>query len=355
MKRYMTMVLAVVGGVALTMGTVGCQGSSNSGGSGDSNRLDGAGSTFVDPLLQEWSNRYEKSAGIKVNYQSKGSGAGIDMMTDKKVNFGCTDAPMTDEQLAKAKSNGGTVIHVPIVMGGVVPAYNLPDVKGTVQFTGKILADIYLGKITKWNDDALKAVNKDLELPKLDISVVYRGDSSGTTNIWTDYLNKVAEDWKPVGVSTKVDFKVGVGQKGTDGVAGFISRTPGAIGYVELIYALKNNIKFGSVENAAGKFIVADMKSVTAAANSSLKQIPEDLRYSITNAPGEDAYPISGTTWAILYVNQPGDKVKALTGFLKWVTHEGQKYCEELHYAPLPEGLVKKVDEKLTLVKAATK
>ncbi len=351
LRQLLALTLAALPGLVIGCSEPPGNRAGSGGASAGVKRLDGAGSSFVDPLMQEWSTAYAKEKGVRVNYQSKGSGAGIDMMTEKKVDFGATEAPMTDNQLQKAKDVNGEVIHVPLVMGGVVPAYNLPDAPD-VKFTGKVLADIYLGKVTKWNDPALKELNPDAKLPDREIAVVRRSDSSGTTFIWTDFLAKSSKDWNK-GVSTAIEWPTGVGQKGTDGVAGHVKRTPGALGYVELIYALKNNIPFGAVQNSAGKFVKADLKSVTAAASAALEKIPDDLRYTLTNAPGEDAYPVAGTTWAVLYTRQPPEKAKPLVEFLRWVTHEGQDRAEALHYAKLPEGLVKRVDRKLDEVTGA--
>jgi phosphate ABC transporter phosphate-binding protein len=309
-------------------------------------RLEGAGSSFVDPIMQEWAGLYKKSRGVPVNYQSKGSGAGIKMMTGQEVDFGCSDAPLSDEQLKECKDTGGDVLHVPLCMGAIVPAYNLPDLPDLV-FDGPTLIAIFLGKITRWNDPALASLNPGKNLPDEKISVAFRSDASGSSYILTDYFTQIDRAaWTPgKGVAPK--FPAGTGAKGNDGVAGLIKGTRGTIGYVELIYALKNNLPYGRVVNARGKAVKAEMKSVTAAAATA--DVPDDLRYSIVNAPGEDAYPISGTVWAIAYVKQGpwGGKLK---DFLWWVTHEGQKEMEKLHYAPLPEGLVKKIEGKLGLI-----
>lgn len=314
-------------------------------------RLNGAGATFIYPMMSTWASRYEKATGGQVNYQSIGSGGGIQQMTARTVDFGCSDGPMNDEQLAKAKEVGGDVIHVPLVMGAVVPAYTLKDVKEPLKFSGPVLADIFLGKITKWNDRALQDLNPDVKLPDLDISVVHRSDGSGTTYIWVDYLSKVSEEWKKkVGVGTSVDWPVGVGQKGNEAVARHTKQNEGAIGYIELTYAEQAKIEFGLVRNRAGHFIRPTLESVTAAATNALSDIPDDLRYSITDAPGKDSYPISGTSWAVLYVKQPKLKGQAVLDFLRWATHEGQEYCAALHYARLPEGLVKRVEKKLDSV-----
>ncbi len=319
------------------------------GGCRQEQRLNGGGSTFVYPMMSKWASAYDKTKGVKVNYQSIGSGGGIQQMTAKTFDFGCTDAPLNEEQLQKARETGGEVVHIPLVMGAIVPAYNLEEVKEPLRFTGPVLANIFLGKITKWNDKALQQLNPNAALPDKDIGTVHRSDGSGSTFIWVDYLSKVSSAWKEkVGVGTSVNWPVGVGQKGTEGVAGQVKRTPGSIGYIELTYALQNNIKYGLVQNKEGAYVPATLESVTAA--GALAEIPDDLRYSLTNAPGKDAYPISGTVWAVLYVNQPADKGKAVIDFLRWVTHEGQQYAAELHYARLPQGLVERLEKKLDLV-----
>jgi len=320
----------------------------------DEPRINGGGSSFVYPLMTKWASEYEAAKHVQVNYQSVGSGAGIQQVTAKTFDFGCSDGPMNEEQLSKAKESGGDVVHIPLVMGAVVPAYNLPDVKETVKFSGPVLADIFMGKITKWNDKALQDMNPGVKLPDMEISVVHRSDGSGTSYIWTDYLAKVSPDWKTkVGTGTSVSWPAGEGQKGNEAVAGKVTQTTGAIGYVELIYALQNNIQYGAVKNTEGAFVKGSLESVTAAANGALSTIPEDLRYSITNASGKESYPISGTTWAIVYVNQPAEKAQLVTDFLHWVTHEGQKDAAALHYASLPTGLVARLDKKLNTMTAA--
>lgn len=320
--------------------------------SGSATRLNAGGSTFVYPMMSKWASEYEKVKGVQVNYQSIGSGGGIQQMTAKTFDFGCTDGPMNEEQLQKARETGGEVFHIPLVMGAVVPAYSLSEVNEPLRFSGPVLADIFLGKIKKWNDPALKELNPNASLPDKDIVVVHRSDGSGTTYIWVDYLSKVSPEWKQkVGVGTSVNWPIGTGQKGNEGVAGQVRRTPGSIGYIELIYATQNDIKFGSVRNKEGAFVTASLESVTAAAENALSTIPDDLRYSITDASGKDSYPISGTVWAVLYVNQPADKGQAVVDFLRWVTHDGQEFAAELHYARLPKGLIEKLDAKLAQVK----
>ena len=322
------------------------------GGGGSVKRLNGGGSSFVYPMMSKWAGEYENAHRVQVNYQSIGSGGGIQQMTAKTFDFGCTDGPMNPEQLQKAKQTGGEVIHVPLVMGAVVPAYNLEEVTGPLTFTGPVLADIFLGKIKKWNDPALRELNPRASLPNKEIAVVHRSDGSGTTYIWVDYLSKVSPEWKKrVGVGASVDWPVGVGQKGNEGVAGQVKRSPGSIGYIELIYADQNDITFGLVRNKEGRPVKGSLESVTAAAKGALSKIPDDLRYSITDAPGKDAYPISGTVWAVIYVNQPADKGQAVVDFLRWITHDGQQYAEGLHYSRLPQGLVERLEKKLDMVK----
>src|SRR5262249_7525313 len=253
-----------------------------------------------------------------------------------------------EERPDKAKRSIGEIIHISLVMGAVWPAYNLADVKSAVTLTGPVLAGIFLGEITKWNDTAIQALNPDIALPDKDIAVVHRNDASGTTYIWSEYLAKSSPQWKEkVGVGTSLIWPAGAGQTGNEGVANQIERTPGSIGYVQLNYALQRDIPFAPVKNRSGVSVKASLESVTAAAKSALSEIPEDLRYSITDAPGEDAYPISGTVWAVLYVKQPKEKGRAVVDFLRWATHEGQEYAAELHYARLPQGLVERLDKKL--------
>ncbi|HZY87064.1 MAG TPA: phosphate ABC transporter substrate-binding protein PstS, partial [Gemmataceae bacterium] len=305
------------------------------------------------PAMDKWIDVYSKDKGaVEINYQGQGSTAGIKQMTEKAVNFGCTDAFMTEEQLAAAKKEGGEVVHVPLVMGGVVPAYNLPGIDKPLNFTGEVLAGIFLGDITNWNDAKLKALNEGVKLPDQKISVVHRAEGSGTTAIFTEFLSMSSPKWKEkVGTSTTVTWPVGSGEKGNPAVANNIGQSHGSIGYVELIYALqKKDIKFGAVKNKAGKFVLADLKSVNAAA-ASLKDIPADLRFSIVDAPGDDSYPISGTTWAVFYQDQKGDAGREMVKFFTWVVHDGQQYSEKMHYAALPQALVARIDEKLKTIK----
>ncbi len=304
-------------------------------------QIDGAGATFPYPIYSKWFSEYNKlHPDVQINYQSIGSGGGIRQLTNQTVFFGASDGPMTNEQLGGAP---GKVLHFPTVLGGVVPVYNIPGVSAELKFSGTTLADIFLGKITKWNDNAIAAENPGTSLPGTDIVVVHRSDGSGTTYIFCDFLAKVSPEWKSkVGVATSVNWPGGVGGKGNEGVSGLVTQTPGSIGYVELIYALQNKISYGSVKNYDGAFLKASLESVTAAAAAAEGKMPPDFRVSITNAPGKNAYPISSFTWLLLYQN-PKDKAKsqAMVDFVKWALTDGQKYCAELGYAPLPASVVK--------------
>jgi phosphate transport system substrate-binding protein len=304
--------------------------------------LNGAGATFPYPMYSKWFSEYHKlHSDIQINYQPIGSGGGIRQVINGTVDFGATDGPMTDDQLKEAKQ---TILHIPTVLGAAVPAYSVPGVSGELKFTPAALAGIFLGKISKWNDPAIAGANPGVNLPDKDIVVVHRSDGSGTTYIWTDYLSKVSSDWKnSVGSGTSVKWPVGLGGKGNEGVAGLIRQLPGSIGYIELIYAVQNNIPYGSVKNAAGNFIKASLDSVTAAAASAPK-MPADFRVSITDAPGKDAYPISSFTW-LLIPEQSKDpaKGKILADFLNWMVTDGQKMASSLSYAPLPNAVVQKV------------
>ena len=312
--------------------------------------LNGAGATFPYPIYSKWFSEYHKlHPEIQINYQSIGSGGGIRQVINGTVDFGASDGPMTDEMLKEAKSK---ILHMPTVLGADVPAYNIPGVSGELKFTPQALAGIFLGKITKWNDKEIASANPGVSLPDRDIIVVHRSDGSGTTYIWTDYLSKVSADWQSqVGKGASVRWPIGLGGKGNEGVAGSIRQLQGSIGYVELIYAVQNNIPYGSVKNAAGNFMKASLDSVTAAAASSPK-MPADFRVSITNAPGKDSYPISSFTW-LLIPEQSKDaaKGKILADFLNWMVTDGQKMTAALSYAPLPEGVVQKEKEAIKQVR----
>ena len=312
--------------------------------------LNGAGATFPYPMYSKWFSEYNKlHPEIQFNYQSIGSGGGIRQVLASTVDFGASDGPISDEQLAQAKTK---ILHIPTVLGAVVPAYNIPGVSGEVKFTPQALAGIFLGKITSWNDAALTSANPGVNLPNQTIIVVHRSDGSGTTYIFTDYLSKVSSEWQnQVGKGTSVKWPVGLGGKGNEGVAGMIRQMQGAIGYVELIYAVQNKITYGSVKNASRNFVKASLDSVTAAA-ASAKSMPPDFRVSITNAPGKDAYPISSFTW-LLIPEQSKDKTKGkiLADFLNWMVDDGQKMTAQLTYAPLPESVAQKVKNAIKQVR----
>jgi len=311
--------------------------------------LNGAGATFPYPIYSKWFSEYHKAhSDVQVNYQSIGSGGGIRQVLAGTVDFGASDGPMTDEQLGQAKVK---ILHIPTVLGAVVPAYNIPGVSGEVKFTPEALAGIFLGKITTWNDKALAAANPDVNFPNQAIVVIHRSDGSGTSYIFTDYLSKVSADWKNgPGKGTSVKWPVGLGGKGNEGVAGMIRQMEGSIGYVELIYALQNKITYGSMKNPAGEFVKASLESVTTAA-ASVKSMPADFRVSITNAPGKGAYPISSFTWLLIPTkSQDPNKGKILTDLLNWCETDGQKLAADLSYAPLPDTVVAKVKEAIKQV-----
>lgn len=311
--------------------------------------LNGAGATFPYPMYSKWFSDYHKlHPDIEINYQSIGSGGGIRQVLAGTVDFGASDGPMTDEQLKVAKIK---ILHIPTVLGADVPAYNIPGVTQELKFTPDVLADIFLGKISSWNDARIAKANPGAKLPNQPIIVIHRSDGSGTTYIWTDYLSKVSSDWLgQVGKGTSVRWPVGLGGKGNEGVAGLIRQMQGGIGYIELIYAVQNKIAYGSVKNAAGEFVKASLDSVTAAADS-VKNMPADFRVSITNAPGKDAYPISSFTW-LLIPTQAKDpaKGKIIADFLGWMVNDGQKMTADLSYAPLPGSVAAKVKETIKQV-----
>jgi phosphate transport system substrate-binding protein len=344
-----SLLLAVI--ALLPLSGCGCGGGSGEGGS---KKLSGSGSSFVKPIMDKWIDVYCREKGnLEINYQKNGSTAGINQMIDKSVDFACTDVPMTEDQLKEARKEGGEVVHIPLVCGGVVPAYNLPGIDKPLRFRGKVLADIFHGDITRWNDDRIKADNKDIDLPNLKISVVNRSGGSGTTAIFTEYLAKVSpEKWEKL-AGPMVKWPTGSGEKDNAAVADNIGRSRGAIGYVELLYALqKKDIMYGAVESNNGKtFILANPENVYQAA-AGLKKIPDDLCFSLVkDSDTEEGYPISGTTWAVLYQSSSGDKGRQVVDLLRWAIHDGQKYAREMKYAPLPEKLVQRIDEKLNSIK----
>jgi phosphate transport system substrate-binding protein len=312
--------------------------------------LNAAGATFPYPIYSKWFDVYHtQHPNIQINYQSIGSGGGIRQLLEGTVDFGASDGPMTDEQLSQAKFK---VLHFPTVLGAVVPTYNVPGVSTDLNFTEKALAGIYMGQITKWNDPEIAKANPGVKLSSDDIVVIHRSDGSGTSYIWTDFLSKASPDWKAkIGMGTSVNWPVGLGGKGNEGVSGLVKQTPGAIGYIELIYAVQNNIPYGKVQNASGKFVKADLAGVTAAAASAAKDMPEDFRVSITNAPGPAAYPISSFTW-LLIPAQIHDAVRrdAIKDFLKWMLADGQNYNEGLSYAKLPKPVIAKEIKAISLI-----
>jgi len=312
--------------------------------------LNGAGATFPYPMYSKWFSEYHNAhPEIQINYQSIGSGGGIRQVLAGTVDFGASDGPMSDEQLSQSKVK---ILHVPTVLGAVVPAYNVPGVSGEANFSPEVLAGIFLGKITNWNDKAIAAVNQGVKFPDQPIIVVHRSDGSGTTYIFTDYLSKISSDWaNSAGKGTSIKWPVGLGGKGNEGVAGTVRQMQGAIGYVELIYAVQNKIPYGSVKNASGSFVKASLDSVTAAA-ASMKNMPADFRVSITNSPGKDAYPIASFTWLLIPAqSKDAAKGKIIADFLNWMVDDGQKMTAALTYAPLPDTVAQKVKAEIKQVR----
>lgn len=314
------------------------------------NELLGAGATFPQPLYTKMFDEYNKQFNVMVNYQGIGSGGGVKQLMSKTVDFGASDAFLTPKEMSESPSK---VLHVPICLGAVVAAYNLPGIESALKFTPGVLADIFLGNIKKWNDEKIKAVNPGIALPNLPITVVYRSDGSGTTSIFTDYLSKTNDTWKSqVGMGKSVKFPVGVGAKGNPGVSGLVAQTPGAIGYTELTYALQNKMTFASIRNKSGEFIKPSQETVSLAANT---DIPADTRVSITNSGVPGAYPISGFTWIIVYKEQnyggrSEAKARTLVKLLSWMIHDGQAFAPKLDYAPLPASVVKKAEAILKTI-----
>jgi phosphate transport system substrate-binding protein len=312
--------------------------------------LNAAGATFPYPIYSKWFDVYHTAhPSTQINYQSIGSGGGIRQLQAGTVDFGASDGPMSDEQLAQSKFK---ILHFPTVLGADVPSYNIAGVTGELNFTQKALAGIFLGTITKWNDPELTKANPGVNLPGADIVVIHRSDGSGTTYIWTDFLSRVSDEWKnKVGQGTSVNWPVGLGGKGNEGVSGLVKQTPNAIGYIELVYAAQNNIAFGKVQNAAGKFVKADLAGVTAAAAGAAKNMPDDFRVSITNAPGATSYPVASFTWLLIPAHiEDAAKRDAIKDFLKWMLTEGQKYTEGLTYAPLPKPVIEKEQKAISLI-----
>jgi phosphate transport system substrate-binding protein len=305
--------------------------------------LNGAGASFPNPIYQKWFTQYSSAHnGVQINYQSLGSGAGIRQVSAGTVDFGASDGPMTDEQLSQAP---GKILHIPTVLGAVVPSYNVSGVKQELKFTPELLAGIFLGKITNWSDPAIAKINPGVKFPNQAIVVAHRSDGSGTTYIFTDYLSKVSPEWNSaVGKGTSVKWPVGIGGKGNEGVAGTIRQIDGSIGYIELIYAVQNNISYGTVRNKSGNFVKASLESTTAAAAAAAANMPADYRVSITNPDGKNAYPIASFTWLLIpQQSKDANKGRVLRDFLNWMLKDGQREVTELTYAPLPKEVVKKL------------
>jgi phosphate transport system substrate-binding protein len=333
--------LAVIG-ASVWLAACSGSGTPDEGGprSGATVQINGAGATFPNPIYTKWTAEYNKlHPDVRINYQSVGSGAGIRQLLNRTVFFGASDLPMNDEQLASAPD---TVLHFPTVLGAVVPIYNVPGISQELKFTGAVLADIVLGKITRWNDPALVKINPGAALPDMPLTFVHRSDGSGTTFIWADYLAKVSAEFKSkVGADASLSWPAGVGAKGNEGVSGLVKQTPGSIGYTEPAYATQNQIAFGSVQNSDGQFVKASGETATAAAAGAAANMPADFRVSITNPPGQNAYPIASFTWMLFYEN-PHDKAqaRAMIDFMKWALTDGQRFASELGYAPLPDNVV---------------
>ena len=315
--------------------------------------LNGAGATFPYPIYSKWFSEYASKTGVKINYQSIGSGGGIRQLSEGTVDFGASDAPMTDAEMAKAK--GGPILHFPTVLGAVAVTYNVPDVGAPLKLSGDVLADVFLGKITKWNDARVAALNPGAKLPAKDILVVHRSDGSGTSFIFTDYLSAVSPAWaKSPGKGKEVQWPVGLGGKGNEGVAGQVKQTPGTIGYVELAYAKQNKLPVAEIRNAAGQFVAPSIDGATAAAAGAVEKLGAntDYRVSIVNAPGATAYPISSFTWLLVYQNQKdATKGKKLVDYIHWMLTEGEKEAAALDYAPLPQAMVTQLDQRLSTIK----
>lgn len=312
--------------------------------------LNGAGSTFDYPIFSKWFYEYNQEKGIQVNYQSIGSGGGIQQFISKTVDFGATDAFLTDSESEKV---GGPALNIPVVMGAVCVSYNIPGVEGGLKLTSSVLTDIYMGAITKWNDPAIADLNPGVNLPDLNITVAHRSDGSGTTNIFTNYLTKVSTKWAAaVGWGKAVKWPMGVGGKGNEGVAGLIKQIPGTIGYIELAYAKQNAIPYAKLKNKSGNFVDPSIDGTTAAAKGALKNMPPDFKIMITNAPGEEAYPICGFSWVVVRVNQSnGENGKALVDLLNWMMDKGNGEVATLYYAPFPDSLVSKIKAAVARIK----
>jgi phosphate transport system substrate-binding protein len=348
-SRKLGVILFAVASLCLVLSACGGGPEADTGG-GPEVKLQGAGATFPNPLYQKWFSEYNKiTPNAKFDYQSKGSGFGIQQITAKTVDFAGSDAPMKDDQLKAAPA---AILHIPTVMGGVVIIYNIPEVTGELKLTPEAVAGIFLGTIKKWNDAAIASSNPGVNLPAKDITVVHRSDSSGTSFIFTDYLSKVSPEWKDkVGSATSVSWPTGVGAGQSEGVTGQVKQTPYSVSYVDLIYAVQNNLGYATLKNAAGEFVKPSLDSVSAAAASASGQIPDDMRVSITNAPGKDSYPIASFTYILVYKDQPDEaKGKALVKFLWWATHDGEQFAPALQYSKLPADVVSKDEAKINSI-----
>ncbi|HXQ72302.1 MAG TPA: phosphate ABC transporter substrate-binding protein PstS [Pyrinomonadaceae bacterium] len=343
--------LACVCALVVLVTSSACNGGGPGGPGGNSTvSLHGAGATFPNPLYQKWLSEYEKvKSNVRIDYQSIGSGGGIKQLKEQTVDFGASDAPMKDEDL---KSAPGEILHIPTVLGAVVITYNLAGVNQPLRFSPEVLADIYLGKIKKWNDPKIAADNPGLTLPANDVIAVYRSDGSGTSAVYTDYLSKISPEWKEkVGTGTSPSWPTGLGAKGNEGVTGQVKNTPNTVGYVELAYAVQNKLPVAHIKNSSGSFIEPSIDGVTAAAAASAANMPDDLRVSITNAAGAQAYPISSYTYILVYKDQKdAAKGKALVDFLWWGIHDGENFAKTLQYAPLPADVVKRAEAKINSV-----
>lgn len=352
MKTRLAVLLLIVGG---SLAAAGCGSSTNR----NATRVTAGGATFVDPIMQKWAGVYRKAKGTEIDYTKKGSGYGIQQVTAKNFDFGCSDAPMSKKETDEAAGQGGEVIHIPVAMGAVAVIYNLPEAKDPLKLSGTVVADIYRRKITKWNDKSIAELNPGVALPDKEIMPVYRAEDSGTTNIFSEYLAKSSPEFKTeIGVSKKPKWPAGgIGQEGSDGVTGHVQKTPYCIGYVEVLYAKKNKVSYALLKNKAGEFRGPESENVTAAAASAagVKATAEpyslhELTFSLTDADGKDSYPIGGVSYAILYKKQPKDKGPAIVEFLKWAVTDGQQYAKDLEYAPLPADLSAKAVARLDQV-----
>jgi phosphate transport system substrate-binding protein len=319
-------------------------------GKDDAIKIQGAGSTFVNPLMQKWVSEYGKlNPNVRIDYQSIGSGGGIKQLKERTIQFGASDVAMSDEDLRSAP---GEIIHIPIILGAVVLTYNLAEVQQTLRFSPETTADIFLGKITRWDDERVKMDNPGVALPSAPLTVVHRSDGSGTSAVFTNYLSKVSPEWKEkVGEGTSPSFPVGLGGKGNEGVTGQIKQTPNTIGYVELAYAVKNKMPVAEIKNKAGKYVLPNFETVTYAAAETINEAPDDLRVTITDAAGENAYPISSYVFVLIYKDQQDEVVgRTLVDFLTWGINDGERFAEALYYAPLPQEMVKRASAKIALV-----